>query len=123
MHFSTIIFSFLPIAAVSNAACHNSGATWGGNIPQVQNILRNEVCRSDRLAGSFSAGQKKTRCVQIGNGLHVDFEVKRVAKSAATLTNGDCYFYLNTEVEGCSKGGRRTYDNWEFSADPNSGPC
>ncbi|EWZ85546.1 hypothetical protein BFJ70_g4038 [Fusarium oxysporum] len=55
------------------------------------------------LSGSYGQGQKKT--------------------GSTTLSEYGCYYYLNREITGCYKGGRRAYDNWEFSADPNAGAC
>ncbi|EXA31744.1 hypothetical protein FOQG_16203 [Fusarium oxysporum f. sp. raphani 54005] len=115
MQLLNIVLALVPLVAVSEAACHQSGESWGS--------MKDSVLASV-LSGSYGQGQKKTHCIFVpGSGKHADFEVKRLTGGSTTLSEYDCYYYLNREITGCDKGGRRAYDNWEFSADPNAGAC
>ncbi|KAI3579657.1 hypothetical protein IWW34DRAFT_868797 [Fusarium oxysporum f. sp. albedinis] len=103
MQLLNIVLALVPLVAVSEAACHQSS-------------------EASVLSGSYGQGQKKTHCIFVpGSGKHTDLEVKRLTGGSTTLSEYGCYYYLNREITGCYKGGRRAYDNWEFSADPNAG--
>ena len=101
------------MTGVALAECHGSGETWGNYVPSVQSSLRDRLCKPGQLAGHFNGGQRKSTCVQLGNGIHANFEVRRKG-GVAGLSNGDCYFYFNREVSGCRQGGHRDYENWYF---------
>ncbi|KAM5361645.1 hypothetical protein ACJA88_014382 [Fusarium oxysporum] len=108
MQLLNIVLALVPLVAVSEAACHQSGESWGS--------MKDSVL--------YGQGQKKTHCIFVpGSGKHADLEVKRLIGLSTTLSEYGCYYYLNREITGCYKGGRRAYDNWEFSADPNAGAC
>ncbi|EXM17054.1 hypothetical protein RAB80_009062 [Fusarium oxysporum f. sp. vasinfectum] len=107
MKLLNIVLALVPLVVVSETACHQSGESWGS--------MKDSVLQES---------QKKTPCIFVpGSGKHADFEVKRLTGGSTTLSEYDCYYYLNREITGCDKGGRRAYDNWEFSADPNAGAC
>ncbi|KAH7259414.1 uncharacterized protein BKA55DRAFT_687713 [Fusarium redolens] len=123
MQLLNIVLALVPLVAVSEAACHQSGESWGSMKDSVLYQLR-DACRASVLSGSYGQGQKKTHCIFVpGSGKHADLEVKRLTGGSTSLSEYDCYYYLNREITGCDKGGRRAYDNWEFSADPNAGAC
>lgn len=93
--------------------CWGSGDTWGDRVGEMQVQLREKLCTSGGIAGFFNRDQSKYACIALKDGVHADFEVRRKG-DATTLSDADCYTYLNREVEGCEKGGRREYPNWIF---------
>ncbi|EXL99315.1 hypothetical protein ACKRZS_003928 [Fusarium odoratissimum] len=89
MQLLNIVLALVPLVAVSEAACHQSGESWGS-----------------------MKDSKKTHCIFVpGPGKHADLEVKRLTGGSTTLSEYDCYYYLKLEITGCDKGGRRAYDN------------
>lgn len=112
MQLSNII-SLLSLAGVALAECHRSGETWGDRVGEMQGQLRERLCTSGAMAGSFSQDQAKYGCVALKDGVHANFEIRRKG-GATTLSDGDCFMYLNREVEGCEQGGWREYNNWIF---------
>ncbi|KAM7206566.1 hypothetical protein V8F20_002692 [Naviculisporaceae sp. PSN 640] len=105
-----------------SADCFGSGETWSN----VNTALANAAtaCR-ETLSGSYNAGQTKTRCINhSGTGQKHDFRIRNTdGNSIQSLDVNFCTFLLSREINGCSRGGRRTEGVWEVTSDPNAGSC
>ncbi|KAK4119504.1 hypothetical protein N657DRAFT_693721 [Parathielavia appendiculata] len=121
MQLSSILVSPFLLAGLS-AVCHRSGEYWPANTEDLKRQIHDWLRDTGGLKGSYYAGELKSVCIAISSSAHADLEIQRLG-SRGVLTKDECSEYLRREIDACPQGGRRTYDNWVFSADPNAGPC
>ena len=107
------LFSLASLAGVALAGCYSGGESWGDWVPSVQSTLSATLCKPEQLSGHFGNAQTKKVCLVIGGGIHANFEVQRKG-GESDLSDGDCYFYFNREVDACGNGGSTEYENWIF---------
>lgn len=108
------LITLLPaiLAVGTYAACHNSGETWGDK--QVALDAAQNQCYGGALSGFFEGHQRKERCVN-GNGKRFNFRVYRLQPSEGNLSPDECYTFLAREINGCNRGGDRSYANWRYA--------
>ncbi|KAK4183293.1 hypothetical protein QBC35DRAFT_456430 [Podospora australis] len=122
MKFSSVIL--FVAAAVSPAAasnCFTSGETWGDKAADARTQAE-AFCRETNLNFSYNGEQRKS-CRYLTNALKVEFAIRWGGSGTRTLGLNDCIIRLKDEINNCSRGGRTTTADWEFTADPNRGVC
>lgn len=62
-----------------------------------------------------ASDEQKQVCLNIGNNLKINLNIKRIQGSARSLGYSECLDGLSKEINGCSRGGRTSYDNWEYT--------
>ncbi|KNB09734.1 hypothetical protein FOXG_20259 [Fusarium oxysporum f. sp. lycopersici 4287] len=79
MQLLNIVLALVPLVAVSEAACHQSGESWGFHERLCAVITARRVQGRAYLSDSYCQGQKKTHCIFVpGSGKHADLDVKRL---------------------------------------------
>ncbi|KAI0023517.1 hypothetical protein F4780DRAFT_728441 [Xylariomycetidae sp. FL0641] len=65
----------------------------------------------------------KYYCIQHSDNLKYEFWVWHIKDGQRDLDSQECYHGLSKEALRCSHGGHRSYKNWSYKADPNTGTC
>lgn len=107
------LVTLLSLNGLVSAACFWSGQEWDGWHKFIQAGLREDICKPKVLSGDYIENEIKEKCLALGDGVHAKFSITRLNKSAS-LSDYDCYFYMNRELEECARGGETTYGNWRF---------
>ncbi|KAI9374022.1 hypothetical protein BJX61DRAFT_500261 [Aspergillus egyptiacus] len=74
-------------------------------------------------SGGFHAGQTKHACYEHDNGNRVEFWLQRRASTGTSLGKDSCNAYLQSQINGCDRGGSGEGDGWYYRVDPNRGSC
>lgn len=71
-----------------------------------------EFCNND-LAGYFTEGQTKYRCLQLSKN-KVELWVGWKGRGGLSLNSKDCQIRLKNEINGCTLGGESVIADWYF---------
>lgn len=115
MQFTQLVLAVAAAAGTAQATCFTSGASWGNDGAAAARGAINDLCDQRVLAGYFNPGQAKTACANLPGGKRADFRVLWLGRGGLTLNVADCKLRLTNEVNGCSRGGRSTTADWEFT--------
>ncbi|KAL8861912.1 MAG: hypothetical protein Q9178_001781 [Gyalolechia marmorata] len=117
---AALLLAFLP--TLITAECFESGEFWDRRLapPAI-----NKACKE--LALDYSRDQSEVRKFPQENGQCYVFELRRIASGSnsalRSITEDECIGGMNRELFGCDRGGKSSYTNWMYKADPNKGPC
>lgn len=95
-----------------DSVCFRTGEKFGGQRREAKQLAA-QACR-DKLSGRYRPGQERKRCVPLGNGKHVTFEVERARWGPRTLNVRDCKKELQEIIDDCSKGGKSDSSGWKW---------
>ncbi|KAF7558924.1 hypothetical protein G7046_g5237 [Stylonectria norvegica] len=123
MRFTTILVAIVPLTGFAQAGCFSGGEGWDTTRPQALKVVNDDLCQTGRFSKSYNEKDASVSCVQLSGERHANFFVRRRGSGTHYLNRADCIAYFNHEINGCGYGGKSDYENWTFSADPNSGPC
>ncbi|KAL8905873.1 MAG: hypothetical protein Q9171_006502 [Xanthocarpia ochracea] len=109
------------LALVSHAlaGCYSGGQS-GGKSEFAQGKIE-DIC-DRKLLGDYLPRQPRTACLT-ENDFSWHFEIKLISGEDRKLPLEECISGLTKEITGCEFGGSSTYDNWEYTSDPNRGTC
>ncbi|KAM7194169.1 hypothetical protein V8F20_008089 [Naviculisporaceae sp. PSN 640] len=135
MQFSTLLVALVaPLAfalpsteapethMIEKRDCFNdNGENWGSEYNFAVD-LANRFC--NEVQGNFRVGEVKYRCYNLNNKKKVDFSLKyKGLNTFRTIKQAECFNGIHKEIHGCKHGGRTSYANWEYTADPNAAQC
>ncbi|KAF2681170.1 hypothetical protein K458DRAFT_391964 [Lentithecium fluviatile CBS 122367] len=110
---------------LAKRSCFSGGETWNGRQADAKTAAYN-ACRNFVLASeagvTYNSGQIRNACTNIGSN-RVNFSLKLVSGGSRIIKSAECISGLYKEIEGCDRGGRTSYANWEYTSDPNAGNC
>ncbi|KAK0710733.1 hypothetical protein B0H67DRAFT_646166 [Lasiosphaeris hirsuta] len=122
----TNVLTFLTFTGYATAECFDSGVDWDDKTFALNSAL--STCHM-QLTGTYgpesSFSGQKASCAngKPGSNIKYDFIIKHIKGGEKALGPGECFEDLRKEIEGCKKGGRSSYENWQYKADPNEGSC
>ena len=109
---TTFLFGMLPSLAAGT--CFNSGEAWDRNLAPP---ALDQACNA--LVGSYGHNQQRVRDINISNGQCYHFVLRRLGGGDGGefrgITFGECKDGMNKELFGCTRGGRSSYTNWEYT--------
>ncbi|KAL9636091.1 MAG: hypothetical protein Q9204_002389 [Flavoplaca sp. TL-2023a] len=120
MKLTALLLAILPTLIA--AECFTGGELWDRSLgpPAV-----NRACRA--LAGDYRRDESKVEKLGQRNGQCYVFELTRIRGGSDAnlrrITENECKGGMNKELFGCDRGGKSSYTNWTYKADPNKGPC
>ncbi|KAI6082504.1 hypothetical protein F4821DRAFT_263810 [Hypoxylon rubiginosum] len=76
------------------------------------------------LAGDYSGHEEERyTCVRDSKGIRWDFALKKISDGYRKAGKSECEDGMKKEALSCQYGGKTSYTNWEYKADPQSGRC
>lgn len=128
-------------AELSKRGCYGGGEQFGDKRGAALQYA-GQWCSGDG-SGGFGTGRTKHACYSHDNGNRVEFWLQRRASTSGNLSKDDCNAYLQSQINGCDRGGEGEADGWYFRlvygsiscrgdgyannriyrADPNRGSC
>ncbi|KAM7192070.1 hypothetical protein V8F20_009046 [Naviculisporaceae sp. PSN 640] len=122
MKTTSILSTFVAIIGMTtssvSAACFRSGEAWSSVNVALDNAQ--EACNTV-LSGDYEPLQRKDACSPFGSQRHEFSIISTNRNSQVALSSATCFALLSREIQGCSRGGRRTDGDFEVTADPNAG--
>jgi hypothetical protein len=116
MHIARIfaVIAAMALLPATSAGCFRTGTTWGSSANRAQATSDlNGVC--NELQGNYGASVINSRCRNGQEGIRFNFAVKHISGGTRFLGVRECIDGLNKEITNCNKGGRTSYDNWEYA--------
>ncbi|TDL14476.1 hypothetical protein BD410DRAFT_797168 [Rickenella mellea] len=108
------VLSLFAVAAVVNG----EGCFSGGQSGDCSSII-GSFCNN--LGGNMFSGETRTRCFNV-NGFKCDMRIINEGGSRVPDVNA-CFDAMSLESSGCSTGGIKTINGFQFTLDPNTGSC
>ena len=111
--FKMVLLLVSSLLTLASAGCFTSGADWGPN--NKNEAIRDLQSVCDRLNGPYRGGQTKSACRNGNGGIRFNFTVKKFTSGERTLAKANCVEKLRREIDGCDKGGKSSYTDFEFT--------
>lgn len=121
--------------------CYSGGASWGPRQAYADRVAR-ILCNSHLGERVYTDSEStRTACVDIGDNLRAEFEIRKRPSGNWWLSHDWCYDGLQKEINACGNCGSSEYSEWFFryaeslleqverlltylnSSDPNDGLC
>ncbi|KAK3356680.1 hypothetical protein B0T25DRAFT_603195 [Lasiosphaeria hispida] len=120
----TNVLTFFTLTGYATAECYKTGFDWYDKNSALN--IAYAACHLT-LSGTYgpesSFSGQRVSCANSGQGAKVDMIIKHIKGGNRDLGPGECFDGLRKQIEDCGKGGKSTYENWEYKADPNEGNC
>jgi hypothetical protein len=113
MHLRKLFVTMTLGVATVHAKCY--GLTTGIYGQSVQEAADNvdDFC-DHHLAGYFTEGQTKYRCLDLQGSAKAEFWVTWMGSGDLALNSEDCKLRLGNEIIGCTAGGESVVADWYF---------
>jgi hypothetical protein len=123
MQLTTVLIVLITTLTPFTAAdCYKKGKDWGVDRNQAAEAA-GRFCDTT-IAGDFVAKQVKQVCVNGGSGQRkFILAVRNNAVVNRFVSDEECTFRLNNEINACANGGESTIGDFFYRADPEDGFC
>jgi hypothetical protein len=98
---------------MARAECYGTAPGISGLTIEGSNAAVGGFC-DQYLAGYFTDGQTKYRCLQLQENVKAEFWVAWMGSGGHTLNPEDCKKRLGNEINGCMDGGHSEIADWYF---------
>ncbi|EEH47660.1 uncharacterized protein PADG_03744 [Paracoccidioides brasiliensis Pb18] len=116
------IAAYPDTTVIAKRNCFDGGARWGAGRPYAINFAT-RAC-NEALVGTYRPNDIRAKCYNLDSTKKVDFSLRLISNNGnRNIGAAECYDGLRKEIEGCDRGGRTRYGNWEYTGDPNDGQC
>ncbi|EPE34837.1 hypothetical protein GLAREA_10532 [Glarea lozoyensis ATCC 20868] len=133
MYLSNVFTTFLTILLTSYTNPAHAGCYVTGDFISAEEtgIQVGRACHgygNPRVAGAFQGVfaplQKKSSCVNVSGGQHVDMEITNLSTTTSLNLDDDvCQAEMMVNVYNCNQGGWHDAGGWKYRVDPNPGSC
>ncbi|KAK9770749.1 hypothetical protein AB5N19_14109 [Seiridium cardinale] len=118
MQFSNIVLAAL--ISYASAGCNSGGNEWGSEAAALAKQACDNLLSGDYGPSNTYNGLKST-CFNHNNEKY-EFQIWHIKDGYRNLSPAECLDGLTKETN-CKHGGKTSYSNWKYRADPNAGAC
>lgn len=99
------------LLSLASAGCFKSGEIWHDKASAARQV--SIVC--DEIIGVYGIRDTRTRCRNQPGDFNFQFTVRKFTSGKTKLTKANCVNKLSREINGCDRGGKSSYVDFEFT--------